>query len=194
MLNQEALDNIYYELEDRGVSLGSILEAVNDGDRLSDFLGMIGHGDLALMVTKTYQQPKILVIGDCKVEVDTLRETCKSMGFSEDRFDFVLGYKKASKYNFEQLRYNDTYALVIFGALAHSTRGKGSYSSIIEAMRRQPECFPRVLVATVREGIIKMSANNFKETLIQAVTDEIVIPDDWDAYYDYLLEQNCCAA
>ena len=194
MLNQEALDNIYYELEDRGVSLGSILEAVNDGDRLSDFLGMIGHGDLALMVTKTYQQPKILVIGDCKVEVDTLRETCKNMGFSEDRFDFVLGYNKATKYNYSQLKYNDTYALVIFGPLGHSTRGKGSYSSVIAAMRSQPECFPRVMVATVREGTIKMSANNFKETLIQAVTDEIVIPDDWDAYYDYLLEQNCCAA
>ena len=194
MLNEEALDNIYYELEDRGVSLGSILEAVNDGDRLSDFLGMIGHGDLAIMVTKTYQQPKILVIGDCKVEVDTLRETCRNMGFSENRFDFVLGYKKASKYNFEQLRYNDTYALVIFGALAHSTRGKGSYSSIIEAMRCQPECFPQVLVATVREGTIKMTNTNFKEALVQAVTNDMVIPDDWDAFHDALIEQNCCAA
>lgn len=194
MLNQEALDNICYELEDRGVTLESILEVVNDDDHLSDFLSMIGHGDLAIMVTKIYQQPKILVIGDCKVEVDTLRETCRNMGFSEDRFDFVLGYKKASKYNFEQLRYNDTYALVIFGALAHSTRGKRSYSSIIEAMRRQPECFPQVLVATVREGTIKMTNTNFKEALVQAVTNDMVIPDDWDAFHDALIEQVSCAA
>lgn len=194
MLNQEALDNIYYELEDRGVTLESILETVNEYNSLSDFLVMIGHGDLATSLTKTYQQPKILVIGDSKVEVDTLREACRSMGFSEDRFDFVLGYNKATKYNYGQLKYNDTYTLVIFGPLAHSTRGKGSYSSIIAAMRSQPECFPHIMVATVREGTIKMTTTNFKETLMQAVIDEIVIPDDWNTYYDYLLEHNCCAA
>ena len=41
MLNQEALDNIYYELEERGVTLESILEAVNDDDKLSDFLSTL---------------------------------------------------------------------------------------------------------------------------------------------------------
>lgn len=61
-------------------------------------------------------------------------------------------------------------------------------------MRRQPECFPRVLVATVREGTIKMTNTNFKEALVQAVTNEFVIPDNWDAFYDVLTEKNYCAA
>lgn len=61
-------------------------------------------------------------------------------------------------------------------------------------MRRQPECFPRVLVATVREGTIKMTNTNFKEALVQAVTNEFVIPDNWDAFYDALIEQKYCVA
>lgn len=184
MNNREALEDLYYELVDRGVDLWSVLCAMDEYGGLPGFLVSIGEGDLANGFMRPYSYKKslkILVSGDSKVALKNLRGIGKQLGFSKNRFDFVLGYEEGTHYDYEKLKYTETYGLAIMGAVGHSTHGRGNYSSIIEAMKWM-DCYPNVVEARTLEGSLKITCTSFRDALIEAVDKGLVEPDNWEDY------------
>lgn len=184
--SQQQLEDVYYELSDRGVDLWSVICQMDENEQLPDFLVNIGHGDLADRATyiESYRPVKVLVVGDSRVELKVLQAICKQLGFNKNRFDFVLGYDEGTNYDYENLKNSYAYGCVIFGAIGHSTKGKGDYSSIIEAMRYNKE-FPSPIEAFTQEGTLKITKTSFREALVKAVENRLLEPDDWSEYESF---------
>ena len=53
----------------------------------------------------TFENGKILVIGEQTVGIDMLRMTAKKAGFELDRFEFMLDYEKAQTFVYSKLAY-----------------------------------------------------------------------------------------
>ena len=88
------------------------------------------------------------------------------------RFEFCLEYSKAKKYEFQKLRYNPNYRVVIFGPVSHSSSGKNDSSSVIAEMEGN-EGYPRV-VRLSSNKTLKITKSNLREGL-QALINETYI-------------------
>ena len=67
------------------------------------------------------------------------------------------------RYDFERLRNNHHYRLIIVGPMPHSTQGTNDYSSVIARMESSDE-FPKV-VRAMNHGELKITKSNVKAIL-----------------------------
>lgn len=123
---------------------------------------------------KPFKTGKIILAGDCDVSKDTLLSVAKSLGINKERFELILSYNEAGKYNYSKTQYNPKYSLIIVGPMPHSGPSKEVYKSIISALENK-DGYPRVI--KLGNSSLKISKTNFKEALVNAIKNQIIICD-----------------
>ena len=120
----------------------------------------------------TFKDGKIVVVGDSEIKEEQLKGIAKALNIDKNRFEFVLGYGDAKKYNYSKLRYNSSYRVVMFGPVPHSTPGKGSFASTISNIE-QSDGYPKVVRLTSNNQL-KITKTNFRETLETLLKQEYI--------------------
>lgn len=143
----------------------AVLVRLNANGRLEEFLHLIGMGDLAEgnEPLETWPEGKVVVFGDARARPKDLCGVAKELGISRDRIVFVE-HDESVRYDFRKLEYNHNIVAVMFGAVPHSTSGKGSDGSVIARMERMRDVFPKVIRLTAN-GSLKVTKTNFRENL-----------------------------
>ena len=141
-----------------------ILEANRRGT-LADLLDALGMSDLLATEEKyeTYSDGKIVVIGGSEVKEDVLKVIAGKAGLDKSRLEFCLDYDAAQKYNYSKLYYAPQYRVVLFGAVPHSSSGKGHSGSVIAEMENK-EGYPRVIRLMAGDQL-KLTKSNFKQAI-----------------------------
>lgn len=121
---------------------------------------------------KLIKTEKIVVIGASEVKENVLSGIVKTLGLEKDRFEFCLDYDKVKTYQYNKLRYNPDYRLVLFGPVPHSSTGKNDNSSVIAEMQNH-EGYPRVEVLSGNNAV-KITKSNFRKTLSQLVAEQYI--------------------
>ena len=143
----------------------AILVKLNANGRLEELLYLIDMGDLVEgdEPLETWPEGKVVVFGDSQARPKDLYGIAKDLGISRDRIEFV-DHDESKRYDYRRLEYNHSVVAVMFGAVPHSTPGKGSDSSVIARMERKRDVFPRV-VRLSANGSLKITKTNFRESL-----------------------------
>ena len=115
----------------------------------------------------TFENGKILVIGEQTVSEDKLQLTAKKLGLNIDRFEFVLDYYKAQNYDYEKLVNNSNYRVVLVGAVPHKTTGTGQSRSLLSELQSHPDKYPRTIALREDNGTLKITKTSFKRALQQ---------------------------
>ncbi len=141
----------------------AILVRLNTNGRLEEFLYLIGMGDLTEggEPLEVWPEGKVVVFGDAQARPKDLCGVAKELGISRDRIVFV-GHDESVRFDFRKLEYNHSIVAVMFGAMPHSTSGKGSDGSVIARMERMSDVFPRVIRLNAN-GRLKVTKTNFRE-------------------------------
>ena len=157
-LQEEILERLTEEIT-------AVLVRLNTNGRLEEFLYLIGMGDLAegAEPLEAWPEGKVVVFGDAQARPKDLCGVAKELGISRDRIVFV-DHDESVRYDFRKLEYNHNVVAVTFGAVPHSTSGKGSDGSVIARMERMRDVFPRVIRLTANGGL-KQTKTNFRENL-----------------------------
>lgn len=148
--------------------LTEIITRLNRTDKLNSWLDMMGLSNLLEPVSSfiPYKTAKIVVIGSSQLKENILSSIVKRFGISPKRFEYHTDYNEAKSFNFDKLRYNSDYSLVLVGAMPHKTTGTGDYSSAISRMEHE-EGFPPVIRMGSNE--LKFTKSSFKEAIEQAL-------------------------
>ena len=167
MLDWEELEEVIDKITER------VTLANRSGD-LDDLLIAWGFEELASGPApyETDKDGKIVVIGASEVKENVLSGIVKTLGLEKDRFEFCLDYDKAKTYQYNKLRYNPDYRLVLFGPVPHSSTGKNDSSSVIAEMKNH-EGYPRVEVLSGNNAV-KITKSNFRKTLSQLVAEQYI--------------------
>lgn len=118
---------------------------------------------------------KIVVIGATEVKESVLLAICKDAGISKSRVELCLDYDKAQKFDYKKLRYNPMYSVVLFGAVPHSTVGKGDAGSIIAQLESQSG-YPPVKRLTAGDEL-KITKSNFKMAIMELLNNKTITTD-----------------
>ena len=167
-----------YNLEERLVAElnndpDSILIKLNRSGRLEEFLNLIG---LSKLLNKEnefepFENAKILVVGHSKVKKEVLLSVAESLGIKKERFEFLIDYYDAKKYNFDKLQWNPNYCLVLFGPTPHSVASKDGFSSVITKMEYL-DGFPPIMRLGLNE--LRITKSDFKRNLREALNRGII--------------------
>lgn len=148
--------------------LTEIISRLNRTDKLNTWLELMGLTNLLEpeISYHAYKTAKIVVIGESHLKEKILTGIAKTLGIDTNRFEFCLDYTEAKSFNFEKLRYNPNYSLLLVGAMPHKTSGTGDFSSAITRME-QDEGFPPVI--RMGSNDLKISKSSFKAALEEAI-------------------------
>ena len=111
-----------------------------------------------------WRRAKILVIGSTNVELDVLKKCAKNLGIDPIHIEWHLDYKKNKSFDFSELKYNINYSDIIFGPLAHKSKGIDGYSSAIAMMQEDPSNYPKIIRAIANKEL-KISKQSFAAAL-----------------------------
>ena len=151
---------------------GALIRADANGE-LSELLRLLNMSELDQSdYFYSYKEGKIVVIGDSSVKKEHLIAIIKKVELDPDRFEFNLEYDAGKTYNYNKLKYNSNYRLVIFGAMPHKTKGTGKCSSVIENIR-ESDGYPRV-EKLWSNNELKLTKSNFKEKLIELIDEGFI--------------------
>lgn len=146
-----ASDELKCYLDDRW---DAVIAKLNTNGRLEELFELVGYDFNSDdgRTTRPFKDKKIVIIGASRLGKQDLLDTCKEMGFSEERFDLHLDYETVKMKDFiAAYRNNMNCSAILLGPMPHSAKGKGCYSSLISAMRTQ-EGFAPVRVLGERRG------------------------------------------
>lgn len=136
-------------------NFSEILSRVNYSGQIVELLSVMGLENLLSYRKSMYnKQGKIVVIGQSETKINKLLAVAKELGFDKNRFEFCLDYSKAKTFQYKKMQYSPNYSCVLVGAIPHSVKDKGNFSSMITAMEEQ-EGYPPV---------IRMGSNELKIT------------------------------
>lgn len=154
------------ELEDLLDEITHRVTEANRNGTLEEILTALGMEDLIEQETffESYKDGKIVVIGGGELKEDQLKMIAGKLGIDKRRIECCLDYEAAQKYNYNKLQYNSSYRVVLFGAVPHSSTGKGDSSSVVAEMEAHPSIYPRVARLTSNSAL-KITKSNFKEAL-----------------------------
>ena len=123
----------------------------------------------------TFENGKVLVIGEQTVGIEQLRMTAKKLGFDVNRFEFMLDYERAQTFVYSKLVYNSNYRVVFVGAIPHSTTGTGQSGSLLAELQNHPEKYPKTIALRTEEGTLKITKSGFKKALSQLKEDGYLV-------------------
>lgn len=164
----------YEQLEEVIEKVTAKITLANRSGELEQLLVEWGLSDCVSKTSayKTEKDGKIVVIGASEVKENVLCGIIKNFGIDKNRFEFCLDYDKAKTYQYNKLRYNPNYRVVIFGPVPHSSIGKCDSSSVIAEMKNH-EGYPRVEVLSGNNAV-KITKSNFKDTLNRLIKENYI--------------------
>ena len=119
------------------------------------------------MTNSSQRSRKIVVLGGPRTNASNLLGVARQFGLQKEQFEFCLGYAKAKTYQYGKLRNQEKYAAIIIGPVPHSTRGTGSYSSVIAAMESE-EDYPPVF------RVEKITNSSFRSVISQMIATKVI--------------------
>lgn len=150
-----------------------ILSRVNYSGQLAELLNVLGLENLLpYQKVNSNKQGIILVIGQSEVKQNKLLAVAKELGFDKNRFEFCLDYSKAKTFQYKKMQYSPNYSYVLVGAMPHSVKDKGNFSSMITAMEEQ-EGYPPVIRMGSNE--LKITKTGFYNCLKNLVKHNFII-------------------
>lgn len=155
----QILDKIYQKLTKE------VSSAYYNGniDELLDKYGLkeeVGHFHF------NYNNSKIIVIGESRVNKSDLEYIAKKNGIDPKRIEFELEYEKLTNYNFEKFKYNMSYSDVLIGPMPHKVKGLDASASFLSMVREQPENYPKII--ELRDANeLKISKQSFLNGLLK---------------------------
>lgn len=154
--------------------LPGILTTMNRTGRLGELLELLGMPELMKQDSpyKVYKSGKIVVIGASEVKEKDLRGIARSLGVSPDRLECHLNYDDAKYFQFEKMRYEPKYSLVMFGPMPHSGVSKGSYSSMIANIEQSIGYPPVVRLGS--QGL-KITKTGFRNALEERLKNGVIV-------------------
>lgn len=144
-------------------NFSEILSRVNYSGQIVELLSVMGLENLLSYRKSMYnKQGKIVVIGQSETKINKLLAVAKELGFDKNRFEFCLDYNEAKTFPYRKMQYSPKYSAVLVGAMPHSVKDKGDFSSMITAMEKQ-EVYPPVIRMGSNE--LKITKSNFEQAL-----------------------------
>lgn len=155
-------------------SITALLISLNTNGRLEEFLYLIGMGDLVdgKEPLEVWSEGRVIVFGDTQIREKDLFGVAKDMGVSKERIEFI-DFNEAKRFDYKTLEYNHKVVAVMFGAVPHSTSGKGSDTSVITKMERKRDVFPKVIRLNAN-GTLKVTKTNFRESLKELIESGLI--------------------
>lgn len=160
LANEIAEDFVYNSIE-----ITTRLLAQNE---LENFLRLIGRQDLINKAIDSREAviklKKIAIFGERPngCSENDLKEAARMVGIEDTScLEFHLEYKDAKKTDFEKFRNNSDYCAIMIGAIPHSGKSKGDYSSVL-AMLQHEEGFPKVVELRDSIGKLKLSTSSLQ--------------------------------
>ena len=171
MLEINEIEALYEVITERIRGRLYLLNRIDDGDGLFDYLKSIGMEDLCPTIPKyeTLPNGKIVIIGESAINKNIIYGIANGFGISKDRLELCTDYNEIPTYNFKKLQYSSLYRVVLVGPMPHSSAGKGDNGSAIARME-QDKGYPRVMRMMVGTTL-KITKTNLKETF-QKLIDE----------------------
>jgi len=87
------------------------------------------------------------------------------MGIGSNQITFVNDYSELKHFDTARLEYSQEYSDNIYGPNPHKMTNMGDVSSLLAIMKREPNKYPKVIVATANSAL-KLSINSFKQALL----------------------------
>lgn len=144
------------------------LENAFDSDSLNDFLELLGI-ELDEQENPAYtlynRKTKIYVLGALAGKKKDYIMCAKKLGINEQNIEFKE-YDAMTNFNIEKLRFSSTISDIICGPIPHKTSRIGDNSSFIAILKKHPNQFPKVFIATANESL-KLTISNFTQGLLQ---------------------------
>lgn len=113
-----------------------------------------------------YNNSKIIVIGESRVNKSDLKYIAKKNGIDPKRIEFELEYEKLTNYNFEKFKYNMSYSDVLIGPIPHKVKGLDASASFLSMVREHPEDYPKII--ELRDANeLKISKQSFLNGLLE---------------------------
>lgn len=164
-ISVERLKDLIVEVD---MQMHQNIKAAWKENRLKEYLKSIGMESLVPTEVATFWEDsiktgKIIIFGELTIKEREILACMKHENISKDRVEVHLGYEEFKRYKFSRLRYNNNYRLIIFGAVPHSVRDKGEYSSIIAKMEQQ-DGYTKVIRLCSNEKL-KITKTNLKEAI-----------------------------
>lgn len=156
-----------YSLEEVEEILSMISKKITVANRMGELDELLESWKLTLpwdnrSAYETRKDGKIVVIGAFNGKKSDLVGIIRNLNLDKDRFEFCLEYNAAKTYQYNKLRYNEKYRVVMFGAVPHSSTGKQHSGSVIAEMQNN-EGYPRVIL--LGENECKITKSNFTRAL-----------------------------
>lgn len=109
---------------------------------------------------------KIIVFGRTEVKQNILDAIAKDLGIQPDRIDYI-SYDDTTNYDISNLEYSNKYSDILVGPVPHKAKNMGDYSSMIESIEANTECFPPLIRVTDETGTLRISKTSFKTALLR---------------------------
>lgn len=134
---------------------------------LRHYLKSIGLEELTPEISDLQQNGDIYILGDLSIKKEKIYGIFKELSIDPRRVKIVNGYNELKRYNFNKFQYDNSVRLIFVGPMPHSTKDKGSYSSVIAKMETE-EGFPRI-VRLGSDGELKITKANLKTALTKEI-------------------------
>ena len=110
------------------------------------------------------RKSKILVFGALAGKSKDYILAAKKLGIAQENIVFVSDYDELKRYDTAKLEYSLEYSDIIYGPTPHKTTGMGDENSFLAKIKREPNKYPKLIVATANESL-KLTITNFKNAL-----------------------------
>lgn len=107
---------------------------------------------------------KIIVFGRTEIKQNILDAIAKDLGIHPERIDYI-SYDDTTNYDISNLEYSNKYSDILVGPVPHKAKNMGDYSSMIESIEANSECFPPLIRVTDEKGTLRISKTSFKTAL-----------------------------
>lgn len=155
----EILDKIYQKLTKE------VTNAYYNGN-IDELLNKYGIEEEVGHFYYNYNNSKIIVIGQSRVNKSDLEHIAKDNGIDPKRIEFELDYEKLTNYNFEKFKYNMAYSDVLIGPMPHKVKGLDASASFLSMAREHPEDYPKII--ELRDANeLKISKQSFLNGLLE---------------------------
>ena len=134
-------------------------------DELNKVLGKYGLAEKKLSYQYcNIRSSKIIVFGETEINQNILNAIAKNLGIHPERIDYI-SYNDTTNYDISNLKYSNKYSDILVGPVPHKAKNIGDYSSMIESIEANSECFPPLIRVIDKTGTLRISKTFFKIAL-----------------------------
>lgn len=140
------------------------LEIAQENDTIDELMEKYGISFEEEPMPVDSRKSKIIVFGALAGKPKDYVMAAKKLGISQENLEFVSDYDDLKRYDTAKLEHSLEYSDIIYGPASHKTIGMGDESSLLAKIKREPNKYPKLIVATAN-GALKLSIQSFKNAL-----------------------------